>query len=268
MIIDTHAHMDDEAFDEDRSELLSNIPKEGVEIVVNASADIEECKKTIRLTQEYSYIYGMLGVHPDVIECLNDESLKWMEDEINALNVTKGGKIVAVGEIGLDYYGEGKDDDNKALQKKWFVAQLELARRTAMPVNIHSRDAAKDTLDILRDVNAGEIGGIIHCYSYSVETAREFLNMDFNFGIGGVLTFKNARKLVEAVEYIPIDHLVLETDAPYLSPMPFRGQRNDSRNIKYVVSKMAEIKGISEEEVLRITNENAKRIYRINANAR
>lgn len=268
MIIDTHAHLDDEAFDEDREELLKLIPESGVEIVVNASADIKECEETIKLTQEYQYIYGMLGVHPDVVDCLNESSIKWMEEQINALNVTKGGKIVAVGEIGLDYYGESKDDKAKKLQKKWFVEQLELARRTNMPVNIHSRDAAKDTIDILKEMKAEQIGGIIHCFSYSVETAKEFLNMGFMFGIGGVLTFKNARRLVEAVEYIPMDQLVLETDAPYLAPVPFRGQRNDSRNIKYVVSKMAEIKGISEDEVLRITNENAKRIYRIDANFR
>ena len=265
MIIDTHAHYDDQAFDEDRNELLLGLKEKGVELVVNASAELRECDETIKLTHKYDFIYGMLGVHPEMVKELDDDKLSYIKELCNKEKIDNGGKIVAVGEIGLDYYYEGAD---KELQKKWFIAQLNMAREVLLPVNIHSRDAAADTLEIMKAQKADEIGGIVHCYSYSVEMAREFLNMGFLFGIGGVVTFKNARKLVEAVEYIPIENIVLETDAPYLAPTPNRGTRNDSSQIKYVVEKIAELKKLSVEEVLKITNDNAKRIYRINANTR
>lgn len=167
-------------------------------------------------------------------------------------------KCVAVGEIGLDYYW---DEPDREIQKKWFVRQLQLARECALPVVIHSRDAARDTVDIMEAEKAGEIGGVIHCYSYTKETARTFLDMGFFFGIGGVLTFQNARKLKEAVEYIPMDRIVLETDCPYLAPVPFRGKRNSSLNLPFVVSALAQIKGISEEEVRRAAWENGLRLY-------
>jgi TatD DNase family protein len=171
-------------------------------------------------------------------------------------------KCVAVGEIGLDYYWNEPEPD---VQKKWFVRQLDMARQLHKPVIIHSRDAAKDTVDIMTAEHAGEIGGVVHCYSYTKETARIFLDMGFYFGIGGVLTFKNAKKLKEAVEYIPMDKIVLETDCPYLAPEPNRGKRNISTNIPYVISKLAQIKGISDEEVRSIAWDNAHRLYRIDA---
>jgi len=171
-------------------------------------------------------------------------------------------KCVAVGEIGLDYYW---DEPAREIQKKWFVRQLQLARECALPVVIHSRDAVRDTVDIMEAEKAGEIGGVIHCYSYTKETARRFLDMGFFFGIGGVLTFQNARKLKEAVEYIPMDRIVVETDCPYLAPVPFRGKRNSSLNLPYVVSALAQIKGISEEEVRRAAWENGLRLYGMKA---
>lgn len=171
-------------------------------------------------------------------------------------------KCVAVGEIGLDYYW---DEPAREVQKKWFVRQLQLARECVLPVVIHSRDAARDTADIMEAEKAGEIGGVIHCYSYTKETARTFLNMGFFFGIGGVLTFQNARKLKEAAEYIPMDRIVLETDCPYLAPVPFRGKRNSSLNLPYVVSALAQIKGISEEAVRRAAWENGLRLYGMKA---
>ena len=171
-------------------------------------------------------------------------------------------KCVAVGEIGLDYYW---DEPAREVQKKWFVRQLQLARECALPVVIHSRDAARDTVDIMEAEKAGEIGGVVHCYSYTKETARTFLDMGFFFGIGGVLTFQNARKLKEAVEYIPMDRIVLETDCPYLAPVPFRGKRNSSLNLPYVVSALAQIKGISEEAVRRAAWENGLRLYGMKA---
>ena len=264
MITDTHAHYDDEAFDEDRDELLSNFEHNGVELVVNASANLKGCRETLKLMKRYPKVYGMLGVHPSEVEELSEETLSWIKNEAMANSINSGGKVVAVGEIGLDYH---YPEPTRDIQKLWFERQLEVAREIHLPVNIHSRDAAQDTMDILKAHDAGSIGGIIHCYSYSREMARDYLNMDFFFGIGGVVTFKNARKTVEAVEYIPIDHIVLETDAPYLAPTPYRGERNDSSRLSLVASKIAEIKGITADEVIRITGQNAGKVYGINANA-
>ena len=180
------------------------------------------------------------------------------------LGESKARKIVALGEIGLDYYYVSDDADMAAAEKKqqreWFAAQMNVSYRTHMPVMIHSRDACQDTIDILKSNHGQETGGIIHCYSYSREAARDFLNMGFSIGIGGVLTFKNARKLVEAAAYIPMDRIVLETDSPYMAPEPNRGKRNDSRNIKYVAEKLAQIKGLDTQEVIDVTNQNARRL--------
>jgi TatD DNase family protein len=167
-------------------------------------------------------------------------------------------KVVAIGEIGLDYYW---DEPDKEIQKKWFLRQLALARKVKKPVIIHSREAALDTLTLMKEAGAADIPGVIHCYSYSKETAREFLEMGYYFGIGGVLTFKNAKKLKEAVSYLPMDRILLETDCPYLSPEPNRGKRNSSLNIPYVVAQLAQIKGISEEEVVHAATENTERLF-------
>lgn len=260
MIIDTHAHYDDDAYNEDRHELLEGLKNNNVELVVNASASMRECHDTLDLMEKYPFVYGMLGVHPEDVALITEDDLLWIKDNCIKNAVYNGGKIVAVGEIGLDYH---YDEPEKGVQIKWFEKQIEIAREVKLPLNVHSRDASKDTLDILRDHKAGEIGGIIHCYSYSPETAKEYLDMGFHFGIGGVVTFKNAKKLVETVEMLPMEAIVLETDSPYLAPSPFRGERNNSSYIKYIAEKVAEIKDISYEEVLRITNENAKRVYGI-----
>lgn len=257
-IFDTHAHYDDEAFDEDRDEIIRSLPSNGVGKVVDIGASVESCKKAMQLAKDYEHVYCALGVHPEEIGGLNEESCKWLEDTSKIFD-----KCVAIGEIGLDYHWEGNSREN---QKKWFEYQLDLARKVKLPVVIHSRDAAKDTADIMKSMKAGDIGGVVHCYSYSAEMAREFLNMDFYFGIGGVLTYKNARKTVEAVEYIPLDKIVLETDCPYLSPVPNRGQRNSSINLSYVVTKLSEIKDVSEAQIIKATCENAHRLYRMDMN--
>ena len=253
-IFDTHAHYDDEAFDEDRAELLRELPGQGIARVVNVGASLASCKKTIELMEQYDYIYGALGVHPSDTAELTEESVDWLREQC------KRDKCLAVGEIGLDYYW---DEPDREIQKKWFVRQLALAGELKLPVIIHSREAAKDTIDIMKAEKAGEIGGVVHCYSYTKETAKIFLDMGFYFGIGGVLTFKNAKKLKEAVEYIPMDRIVLETDCPYLAPEPNRGRRNSSLNLPYVVNTMAEIKGITEEEVRIAAWENAIKLYRM-----
>ncbi|MCI9361367.1 MAG: TatD family hydrolase [Hungatella sp.] len=254
MIFDTHAHYDDEAFAEDREELLSGLKANGVENVVNISASIRSVENTLELMRQYPFIYGAIGVHPSETEELSESRMAWLEE------VSQEPKIVAIGEIGLDYHW---DEPDKEVQKYWFVRQLKLARKVKLPVVIHSRDAAKDTLDIMKAEKAEEIGGVIHCFSYGVQMAREYLNMGFYLGIGGVVTFTNAKKLKEVVTYMPMDRLVLETDCPYLSPVPNRGKRNSSLNLPYVVKAVSELKGISQEEVIAITSENARSLYRI-----
>lgn len=253
-IFDTHAHYDDEAFDEDREELLAELPGQGIARVVNVGASLASCQKTMELMDRYDYIYGAVGVHPSETGELNEENFKQIQEWCSHE------KCLAVGEIGLDYYW---DEPEQEIQKKWFVRQLALAREVKLPVVIHSREAAKDTADIMTAEHAEEIGGVVHCYSYTKETAKIFLNMGFYFGIGGVLTFKNAKKLKEAVEYIPMDRIVLETDCPYLAPEPNRGKRNSSLNIPYVVTAMSQLKGISEEEVRKAAWENAIKLYRM-----
>lgn len=253
-IFDTHAHYDDEAFDEDREELLGCLPENGIARVVNVGASLDSCKKTLALMNKYDFIYGAIGIHPSDTGELNEENFKWLREQ--CLHE----KCVAVGEIGLDYYW---DEPERPIQKKWFEKQLELAREINKPVIIHSREACKDTIDIMKAHKSEEIGGVVHCYSYTRETAKIFLDMGFYFGIGGVLTFKNAKKLVEAVEYIPMDRIVLETDCPYLAPVPNRGKRNSSLNIPYVIEAMAAIKGISEEEIRKAAWDNAHALYRM-----
>ena len=255
LIFDTHAHYDDKAFDEDREALLEALPKGGVGRVVNVGSTIASCEKCLELSDRYPYVYAAIGVHPSESEPMNEEVFEKLK--LQCMHP----KCVAVGEIGLDYYWPEPD---AAIQKKWFERQLDLAREMGKPVIIHSRDACRDTLEILRSAKANEIGGVIHCYSYSVETARDYLDLGFYVGIGGVLTFKNGRKLKETAEYVPMDRIVIETDSPYLAPVPNRGKRNDSRNLAYVVRELAAIKGISESEVRRITWENGRRLYGMN----
>lgn len=257
-IFDTHAHYDDDAFDEDREILLQELSGQGIARVVNVGASLASCRKTIDLMEKYDYIYGAIGIHPSETKELTEESFSWLREQCASRR--GAGKCVAVGEIGLDYYWEEPDHGT---QKKWFVRQLDLARELKLPVIIHSRDAAKDTVDIMTAEHASEIGGVVHCYSYTKETARIFLDMGFYFGIGGVLTFKNAKKLKEAVEYIPMDRIVLETDCPYLAPEPNRGKRNSSLNIPYVITAMAQLKGIAEEEVRAACWSNAHELYRM-----
>lgn len=257
MIFDTHAHYDDEQFAKDRDKILKELKSQGVGIVVDVAAELESIPQVLSLTRQYDFIYGAIGVHPDNTGALNEETIKLVEEAL------KEEKVLAVGEIGLDYHYENHD---KKQQKYWFKVQLDLARKYQLPVIIHSRDAAADTLDYMKEWHGEEVGGVIHCYGYSVELAREFLKMGYYIGIGGVLTFKNAKKLKEVAREIPIERIVLETDCPYLAPVPFRGKRNYSPYIWYVAEALGEIKNISLEEVIDITEKNAKELYRMEAN--
>ena len=254
MIFDTHAHYDDDAFDEDRDVLLSGMREQNVEYIVNVGASMASSERSIKLAEKYPFVYAAVGVHPDEVGELDEEKFaklcEWTSHE----------KVKAVGEIGLDYYWDKEKHD---LQKHWFMRQMELASEVKLPMIVHSREAAKDTLDMVIAAKPLNLSGIIHCYSYSVEIASEYLNMGYYLGIGGVLTFKNAKKLKEVAEYTPLSQIVLETDCPYLAPVPFRAKRNDSSKLSYVVEELAAIKQISVEEVIRITNENGRRLYNI-----
>ena len=253
MIFDTHAHYDDRQFEEDREELLDSMRENGVELIVDAASDIASWDKIEQLTDRYPFIYGAIGVHPDEVGELDEEKMKRMEQ------LLAREKMVAVGEIGLDYYW---DKENRDLQKMWFIRQLELARQLDLPVIIHSREAAADTMEIMKQ-HAKGLDGVIHCFSYSPEQAKEYVKMGFYLGIGGVVTFKNAKKLVDVCREIPAERMLVETDCPFMAPVPFRGKRNKSDYIEYIIDKMSEIRGISGEEMNEILLNNKKRLFKI-----
>lgn len=251
MIIDTHAHYDDEQFDADREELLGSMEAGGIGLIVNAGSTVASWDKIVELTEKYPFVYGAVGVHPDEVGELDEEKFLRMADLLDR------DKIVAVGEIGLDYYWDKEKHD---LQKEWFVRQLGLAREKEMPVIIHSREAAADTFEIMKQHAAG-MKAVIHCYSYSPEMAREYVKMGYYIGVGGVVTFKNAKKLKQVVQEIPLESIVLETDCPYLAPVPYRGKRNCSLYLPYVAEQIAELKGTTVEEVIQQTEKNSRELY-------
>jgi hydrolase, tatD family len=250
-IIDTHSHYNDEAFDEDRDELLAGLPGKGIDRIVNIAVDIESSKECIALADKYDYIYATVGVHPSNVHESEGDYIEQLK------NLAKHDKVVAIAEIGLDYYWS---TEYKEKQKEDFVSQLDLAKELGLTAVIHSRDAAKDSFDILK-AYAKDLNIVMHCYSYSLEMAKEYLKLGFFFGIGGVATYKNASKLKEVIEYLPMESMVLETDCPYLSPVPFRGKRNESSYIPYIVNAISDIKAFSPEYVIEKTSENAHRLY-------
>ncbi|MBO4310674.1 MAG: TatD family hydrolase [Lachnospiraceae bacterium] len=254
MIFDTHAHYDDEAFDEDRESIIEELKTSNVGKIVNVGANLSSSQRSVDLANKYDFFYAAVGVHPDDAAEIDDESLNRLRE------MAANEKVVAVGEIGLDYYWNKENSD---IQKKAFLAQIELAKELSLPIIVHSREAAKDTMDILASSDAAKTGGVVHCFSYSPEIALEAVKMGFYIGVGGVVTFKNAKKLKESVELIPMERILLETDCPYLAPDPFRGKRNSSLYLDYVVKEIASIKGIDEEKVIEITYKNALEMYGI-----
>lgn len=256
MIFDTHAHYDDEAFNEDREKLIDEISRSEIRKIVNVGANLATSQNSVDLSEKYDFFYAAVGVHPDDAAEVTDEGIERLRE------LAKGKKVVAVGEIGLDYYWNKENSD---LQKTAFKRQIELARELSLPIIVHSRDAAADTMDILHETDAGKLGGVIHCFSYSPEIALESVKMGFYIGIGGVVTFKNAKKIKESVEAIPLEKIVLETDCPYLAPDPFRGKRNSSLYLEYVVKEIARLKGIDENTVREQTFKNALNMYNIEA---
>jgi len=262
MIFDSHAHYDDEAFDGDRAALLAALKDEGVGYVIDVGASAESLPKVMELAREYSFVYAALGIHPEEIGGLSEEVFSEIEAGLD------DPKAAAVGEIGLDYH---RDEVPRDLQKEAFRRQAMLAIERGLPIIVHSRDAAADTQEILDELyGAGGPGaglenkGVMHCYSYSAEMARHYTEkLGFYIGIGGVLTFKNAKKLKEAAAAVSLDRILLETDCPYLAPEPHRGTRNYSGYIKYVAAVLAQIKGVSEEEVIEKTCANAMKLFGI-----
>lgn len=254
-IFETHAHYEDKAFDADRDELIKSLPAGDIEYVVNVGSNMDTCRKIAKMAKDYDFLYGALGIHPSDIRGVTDEDLKWIEDETSANE-----RILAIGEIGLDYYW---DKDNKPEQKDFFERQIMIARRLNKPIIVHSRDAALDTYEVMKASKASECGGVVHCFSYPVEEARKYVDMGFYIGIGGVVTFKNSHKLKEVVQYLPLESILLETDCPYMAPEPYRGKRNSSLYIPEIAKVIADLKGISYDEVVNVTNANAKRMYKI-----
>lgn len=250
-IFDTHSHYDDEKFNPDREELLDSLQGQGVSHIVSCGCDIATTKFNLKLAHKYDYVYFAAGFHPECLEGASLDDLK----EIEALAQDK--KCVAIGEIGLDYHWMSS---TKQVQRSFLEAQIDLAKKMNLPVIIHDREAHGDTLDILKEMKPF---GVLHCFSGSREMAREIIRLGMYIGLNGVVTFNNARKSLEVVKEIPIERLVLETDCPYLAPVPHRGKRNDSSLIPFVAEKIGEVLGIDAQELLSITNENAKRLYNL-----
>lgn len=275
MIFDTHAHYDDEAFDTDREEILSGLSSHGIKNVVNIGVDIPTSKNSIELAEIYDYIYAVIGFHPSEVKEMTEDDIDWLRAHVyknvsaeerikheEIVDKKRNDKVIAIGEIGLDYHWSESEEENKD-QQYWFCRQIALAKEVGLPIVVHSRDAAADTMQIIKEEKAYETGGIIHCYSYSAEQAKEYVDMGFYIGVGGVVTYKNGRRLKETVEAIPLDHIVLETDCPYLSPEPFRGKRNDSIRLPYIVEAIAALKHTSSEAVINQTYKNAVSVYRL-----
>ena len=253
MLFDTHAHMDDQAFDTDREELLARLPERGIAYLMNPGCSLASSRNASLLSEKYDYIYAAVGSHPDAADEVNDAVL---EEYRNLCKLNS--KIKAIGEIGLDYHYE---DIPREIQKKAFRLQLELARELKLPVIVHERDAHEDGMNLVREFR--EVTGVFHCYSGSAEMARQLVDLGWYIGFTGVLTFKNARKAIETAESIPLERIVLETDCPYMAPVPFRGKRNDPGMLFRMAEKLAEIRGMTVEEIHQITTENGKRLYRM-----
>lgn len=253
MTFETHAHYEDGAFDADRETLIRSLPVRGISPVVNVGSSLETSRKSVELADRVDFIYAAVGLHPDAAGEASPETIRELEQ------MAQDPKVVAVGEIGLDYHWP---DPPRDVQRQAFAMQLEMASHLKLPVIIHSRDAEKDTEDMLRAWGV-PVNTVLHCYSYSVESADNFLKMGLYFGIGGALTFKKTKKLIEVVKRLPADRILLETDCPYMAPEPVRGTRNSSLNLPFVARKIAEIRGTTEEEVVRVTAENARRFFHV-----
>lgn len=255
MLFDTHVHLNAEQFEDDLSEVIERATQAGVERMVVVGFDRPTIQKALELVEAYDFIYASVGWHPvDAID-MTDEDLRWIEE------LSSHRKVVALGEMGLDYYW---DKSPKDIQQDVFRKQIRLAKKVKLPIIIHNREATADLVTILKEEGADEVGGIMHCFSGSVEIAKECMEMNFYISLGGPVTFKNAKKPKEVAKEIPLDKLLIETDCPYLAPHPYRGKRNEPAYVKLVAEQIAELKGISLADVAKKTTENAKKIFDIN----
>ncbi|WP_101772554.1 TatD family hydrolase [Peptostreptococcus faecalis] len=255
MLFDSHAHLNDERFDEDRDELIKSLREKDVDLVVNPGADMETSRSAVELSNKYDFIYSAVGVHPHDVSNMTESDL----EELKIL-AKSNDKVVAIGEIGLDYYYDLSPRDK---QKYWFIKQIELANELNLPFIVHDRDAHGDTFDIIKKYKAPHTGCVLHSFSASAEMAKEYIKLGCHISIPGTVTFKNNKKTVNVVKETPLEWMFIETDSPYMTPVPYRGKRNDPSMVKYVAQKIALEKGISYEEVCNATKENAKRFFGI-----
>ncbi|NLN14518.1 MAG: TatD family hydrolase [Tissierellia bacterium] len=254
MFIDSHAHLDDSRFDGDRDILIKSLKDNDIELVINIGADLQSSIDSLKLADKYDNIYATIGVHPHSAKEVTEETL----EEFRKL--AKHPKVVAIGEIGLDFY---YDNSPRDIQRKWFREQLKLAKELNLPVVIHSREATKETYDIIKEEQDGTLRGVLHCFSASKEVAMEYIKLGFYISLAGPVTFKNARVAKEVAKAVPLDKLLIETDCPYLAPEPNRGRRNEPKYVRYVAEKIAELRGIPVEEVAEQTRKNTKELFGI-----
>jgi len=255
MIIDSHAHYDDEQYDTDRKEVLKKVREKGVVRIVNPSSNIASAEKCLKLADEYGFLYTAVGIHPHDATEFSEDALK----KLRVMSCHK--KVVAVGEIGLDYH---YDFSPREIQRSCFASQIRLAVELNLPIIVHDREAHNDIMDIIKAEKANTVGGVFHCFTGSVEMAREVLDLGFYIALGGAVTFKNAKKPVEVARYVPSDRLLIETDSPYMAPVPFRGTRNDSGNLTEIIKRLAEIRNTTPEQIAEATSINADRLFGLN----
>ncbi|KPU27497.1 hydrolase TatD [Caloranaerobacter sp. TR13] len=254
MLIDSHAHLDDKRFDKDRDKIIKSLKNNDIWVVINPGADLASSIKAVALAQQYENIYAAVGIHPHDAKTMDDDTIEVLK------SLLKKDKVIAVGEIGLDYHYDFSPRD---IQRKWFREQIKLAKEFNLPIIVHDREAHKDVYDILKEEQDGTLTGVLHCFSGSVEMAKEYIKMGFYISFAGPVTFKNAKTAKEVVKAIDINRILIETDSPYLTPHPHRGKRNEPLYVRYVAAMIAELKDITVEEVARITTENTKRLFNI-----
>ena len=254
MLIDSHVHLDDSQFDEDREAVIDGLRENNLELVINVGADMESSKRAVELSEKYDMIYAAVGVHPHDAKAVDEDTIEALRE------LSKAPKVVAIGEIGLDYHYDNSPRDT---QKKWFRRQIKLAKELDLPIIVHDREATKDTLDIITEEHDGKLRGVIHCFSSSVEVAEQYIKLGFFISLGGPVTFKNAKMPKMVATEVPLESLLIETDSPYLAPVPFRGKRNDPTKVRYVAETIANLKEISYERLVEATNKNTKRLFNI-----
>lgn len=254
MLIDSHAHLDEDRFDKDRDELIKSLNENGISMVINPGADLPSSIKSVKLSEQYDNIYAAVGVHPHSADEMDEGTI----EVLKAFGNRK--KVVAIGEIGLDFY---YDNSPRDIQRKWFKRQMELAKELNLPIIVHSREADQETFDMIKAQSDGNLTGVIHCYSGSVELMKEYIKLGYYISLGGPVTFKNAKTPKEVAKAVPLDRLLVETDSPYLTPEPYRGKRNEPLYVRHVAAMIAELREMTIEEIARATSENTKRLFNL-----